>query len=63
MTLLPRACPFRRRRGSTQVGPELMKARIAQVVQQCLLVLLRPQVVDGGGQFVEVCCQLVQVRP
>jgi hypothetical protein len=38
-----------------------MMDRIARGVKKCLRVLLRPQVVDGGGQLMDVGCQLVQV--
>jgi len=56
------AAPFYRRRSSTQSRPQLVKVRIAHRVAKCLLVLLRPQVVDAGGQLVELGGQLVQVR-
>jgi hypothetical protein len=59
--LLLRTSPLRRRRGSTQVGPELMNDRIAPGVTKCLRVFLRPQLVDSGGQLMDVGCQLVQV--
>jgi hypothetical protein len=38
-----------------------MKDRITPGVEKCLRVLLRPHLVDGGGQLMDIGCQLVQV--